>query len=275
MTTRLLALLFIHCLLVATARGDVVPLERAHAHNDYFHPRPLLDALDHGFCSIEVDILLVDGELLVGHGMLDVRRDRTIQNTYLDPLLERVRENGGRVYGPGTPTVQLLVDIKTNANRTWAVLEQILPDYAEMLTHYSDEGTTEGAVSIVLSGHRPIGRLRDQSERLAAIDGRLSDLRNPPDINFRPLLSDNWRNHFTWNGIGPMPEQERERLHDLVRRTNARGERLRFWAVPARVETSQEYYDSGIDLINTDRLGVLRDHLLEMMEREEGRGSDQ
>jgi hypothetical protein len=28
-------------------------LTRAHAHNDYHHPRPLLDALDHGFCSVE------------------------------------------------------------------------------------------------------------------------------------------------------------------------------------------------------------------------------
>lgn len=32
----------------AVAAG-VQPLERAHAHNDYEHPRPLADALDHGF----------------------------------------------------------------------------------------------------------------------------------------------------------------------------------------------------------------------------------
>jgi len=41
------------------------PLTRAHAHNDYEHTRPLFDALEHGFCSIEPDIWLVDGKLLV------------------------------------------------------------------------------------------------------------------------------------------------------------------------------------------------------------------
>ena len=53
--------------LAAGAAPAVVPLERAHSHNDYSRPRPLLDALDAGFCSVEADIFLVDGELLVAH----------------------------------------------------------------------------------------------------------------------------------------------------------------------------------------------------------------
>jgi len=38
------------------AADQSVPLIPAHAHNDYLHARPLLDALDHGFCSVEADI---------------------------------------------------------------------------------------------------------------------------------------------------------------------------------------------------------------------------
>ena len=34
----------------------VVPLMRAHAHNDFQHTRPLLDALDCGFSSVEADV---------------------------------------------------------------------------------------------------------------------------------------------------------------------------------------------------------------------------
>ena len=37
---------------------QVVPLPNAHAHNDYEHKRPLFDALDHGFCSVEADVFL-------------------------------------------------------------------------------------------------------------------------------------------------------------------------------------------------------------------------
>ena len=62
-------LIGIAVIVVATAcgAGEVIPLPRAHAHNDYRHERPLFDALDHGFCSVEADIFLVEGQLLIGH----------------------------------------------------------------------------------------------------------------------------------------------------------------------------------------------------------------
>jgi hypothetical protein len=53
-------------------RADTVGLERAHAHNDYEHDRPLFDALDHRFKSVEADIWLVDGKLVVAHDPEDV-----------------------------------------------------------------------------------------------------------------------------------------------------------------------------------------------------------
>src|SRR5438874_5130274 len=93
----------------AEAPKIVTPVTRAHAHNDYAHPRPLIDALDQGFCSVEADVYLVDGKLLVAHDKKDVKPDRTLEKLYLDPLRERVKANGGRVYAKG-PTVHLLVD---------------------------------------------------------------------------------------------------------------------------------------------------------------------
>src|SRR4051812_6365807 len=95
------------CLLPATAflsAGEpkpVQPLTHAHAHNDYEHARPLFDALDHGFCSVEADIWLVDGALLVAHDKKDLKPARTLQSLYLDPLRERTKANGGRVYRDG------------------------------------------------------------------------------------------------------------------------------------------------------------------------------
>ena len=44
-------------------------LTNAHAHNDYEHTHPLADALEQGFCSIEADIHLVNGKLLVAHDL--------------------------------------------------------------------------------------------------------------------------------------------------------------------------------------------------------------
>src|SRR6516165_1795222 len=99
------------------ASTRVVPLRNAHAHNDYEHKRPLLDALDNGFCSVEADVFLTPEALLVGHTRADLRPERTLEKLYLDPLRERTKANKGKVY-PGGPTVFLLVDDKTEAKAT-------------------------------------------------------------------------------------------------------------------------------------------------------------
>ena len=85
--------------------------QRAHAHNDYEHARPLHDALDHGFTSVEADIWLVDGELLVAHDLEDVRPGRTLESLYLQPLTDRVRRLWGSTYPGLDGTFQLLFDV--------------------------------------------------------------------------------------------------------------------------------------------------------------------
>src|SRR5262249_1980163 len=52
---RLVLSLFLTAL-PALAQPLPTPLIHAHAHNDYEHTRPLFDALDQGFCSVEADI---------------------------------------------------------------------------------------------------------------------------------------------------------------------------------------------------------------------------
>ena len=134
-------------------RRRTQPLIRAHAHNDYHHPRPLLDALDHGFCSVEADIFLVDGQLLVGHFPIELKPARTLQALYLDPLQCRVRDNGERVYRAGPPFT-LMIDVKTDAGRTYAVLATVLAGYADMLTSVRDGVVEQRAVNVIISGNR-------------------------------------------------------------------------------------------------------------------------
>src|SRR5262245_13194145 len=115
---------------VGAITAGPVPLTCLHAHNDYEHKRPLLDALDHGFCSIEADIYLIDGKLFVAHERREVRPERTLQALYLDPLRERVYQNGGRVY-PNGPEVTLLIDLKSDWTQIYPVLRNVLKDYAD------------------------------------------------------------------------------------------------------------------------------------------------
>ena len=238
-----------------------VPLVRAHAHNDYEHARPLLDALDHGFASIEADVYLVGGQLLVAHNLKDVQPGRTLEALYLDPLRARATQNGGRVYRGG-PTITLLVDVKSEAGATYAALHESLQAYAAMLTVFRDGVATPGAITVIVSGNRAPAVMAAQPVRFAAMDGRMADLGGPATSALVPWISDNWQKVFAWRWTGPMPEADRVKLQRSVAEAHAQGRRIRFWNTPDRPEVWRVLFDAGVDLINTDNLAGLQAFLL-------------
>ena len=236
------------------------PLPQAHAHNDYEHKRPLLDALAHGFCSVEADVYWTNSALLVAHDADKVNAKRTLQALYLDPLRERVKQNGGRVYSNG-PSVMLLIDFKTEAKSTYAALRPVLEKYRDILTTFTPTATRTGPVTIVLSGNRPIQAVASERERLVAIDGRLPDMDEGPSPHLVPLVSDNWTKHFQWRGQGTLSQDESGRLKALVERAHAQGRKIRFWAVPDTEAGWRVMHEAGVDLINTDNLAGLQQFL--------------
>lgn len=255
----------------AGAAETVVPLPRAHAHNDYEHPRPLLDALEQGFCSVEADIHLVDGQLLVAHDRDKVQPGRTLEALYLEPLLARCRTHGGHVF-PGlkdpelrrplaasAPDVEftLLIDLKSDGAATYAVLRETLLRYSSMLTKFTPTNTRPGAVTVILSGNRPTALVAAEAERFCAIDGRLPDLEgDAPSVHLVPLISESWVT------VAKGQSQPLEATDWLPRReidlAHAQGRRIRFWAVPDQPAMWRTLRDGGVDLINTDNLAGLR-----------------
>ena len=244
----------------AAQAADTPPLVRAHAHNDYEHPRPLLDALACGFGSIEADVHLVDGRLLVAHDRKAVKPERTLEALYLDPLRERVKQNGGRVYRSG-PTIILLIDVKSEAVATYEALHAVLKNYAAMLTVFRDGVTTPGAITVIVSGSRAPAVMAAQSLRYAAMDGRIDDLNGQTAPALIPLVSDNWQKVFSWRWTGPIPADEARKLKALVEQAHAQGRQLRFWNTPDNPATWSVLYGAGVDLINTDQLTGLQGFL--------------
>lgn len=250
-------------LMLAAAEGGQpseagpLPLPRAHAHNDYRHERPLMDALAHGFCSVEADIFLIDGQILVGHDRGELRADRTLQALYLDPLRQRVTDNQGHVF-PGVPRFTLLIDIKSDGVTTFRALHDVLTQYRAMLTRFDEGKTHRGAVTVIISGNRAVDEIGSHRVRCAAIDGRLSDLAHDRPVDMMPLISDNWRNHFSWRGIGTFPEEEKVKLRNLVNAAHDQHKRIRFWATPDNEAAWRVLHEAKVDLINTDDLAGLQ-----------------
>ena len=231
------------------------PLIHVHAHNDYEHTHPLFDALNHGFASVEADIHLVDGQLLVAHDLKKDPSKGTLQALYLDPLRARAARYSGRIYTNGDSTFYLLIDTKTETNATYAALRLVLQDYSDLLTEFSSNGVTRRAVTVVLTGNRPSRELLAQdSPRLAGLDGQLTDLGKPDPKGLLLWVSDQWTKLFTWRGEGPIPLEEREHVRQLVKQTHELRAKLRFWDAPDQPAFWREMREDGVDLINTDDL---------------------
>ena len=266
MSSALLRFLFLASLLPLTTCGEQgqvlpgdgppAPLPRAHAHNDYRHKRPLLDALEQGFCSVEADIFLRGEKFHVAHTRFGIRKDRTLEELYLKPLAERVRVNEGSVY-PDRERFILLIDIKSDGKEAYPVLDKLLTRYGTLFTAHLKGKARPGPVTAILSGGRPRGLVEADPTRYCALDGRSGDLGSKAPTHLIPLVSDKWSNHFKWRGRGPIPAGERARLEELVTRARKDGRLLRFWSVPDRAECWQVLHDTGVDLINTDKLKEL------------------
>ncbi|MCF7974758.1 MAG: phosphatidylinositol-specific phospholipase C/glycerophosphodiester phosphodiesterase family protein [Phycisphaerae bacterium] len=262
------------CMASQSARAvfqEPTPLARAHAHNDYRHHRPLLDALAHGFTSVEADIYLVDGQLLVAHDRDEIEAHRTLQALYLDPLRALVEQHGGSVYAKKT-SFTLLIDFKTEAESTYAVLHSVLSQYKACLTSFTPQGRQERAILVVVSGNRPRETMAAQALRYAGCDGRLSDLNSNAPADLILMISDNWGSHFTWQGKGPMPAEERARLKDIVTISHKKGRVVRFWATPDQSSPEREalwnaLVLANVDVINTDDLCGLQQFLLARLDK--------
>jgi glycerophosphoryl diester phosphodiesterase len=248
--------------LAAEQKHRVRPLWRAHAHNDYEHPRPLLDALDHRFGSVEADIFLVDGQLLVAHDPEDLDPARTLESLYLAPLAARVKANHGSVHRGSRTPLQLLIDIKTEGASTYLELDRQLRRHKHLFTTYAHGRVHRGPVTAVISGDRAARvPMEAQTVRRAFYDGRLSDL-GTSEASFASLISDNWTLNFTWRGVGAFPEAERQKLRTIVRAAHDRGQKVRFWATPdvagpARDALWGELLAADVDYLNTDDLAGL------------------
>ena len=241
---------------------DIPPCRQAHAHNDFLHKRPLFDALDWGFCSVEADIYLVDGKLLVAHTQSELSPERTLQSLYLDPLRARIKKNSGKVH-VAWESFTLLIDIKSEGKSTYRALHALLSEYKDIFT-YVDSGTEHpGAVTAVVSGNRAADLIAADSTRYVGIDGRLTDLDSDSPDHLLPLISDNWTLHFRWRGVGEFTKIERDKLTSIVELAHKKKRRVRFWATPDNPLVWATLKEAGVDLINTDDLKGLSSFLRE------------
>ena len=235
----------------------------AFSHNDYWRARPLLDALSFRFNCVEADLWLIDGELYVAHSKSEINKKKTFEGMYIKPLVERIKKNGGKVYIGSDRPFFLMVDCKTSGEEMYPVLKRILEPYKELFCSIDNGEYKEGAILFFLSGSRPHETLPKETSRFVFLDGRVSDINKGISADLMPVISDNYRSHFSWRGRGKISEEELQKMRDIIDQVHKEGKLLRWRGAPKSKKFRRFLIKEGVDLIGTDNLKQLYDILLE------------
>ncbi|NCT74157.1 MAG: alkaline phosphatase [Chitinophagaceae bacterium] len=232
---------------------------QVHSHNDYEQAFPFWLSWRQGFGSIEADIFLDQGELIVGHDPEQVKQRRTLDSLYLRPLLQCLQQNGGYVYADKSRQLQLMIDIKTAAIPTLDKLVQVLQNYPSL--------TTSPSVKIVISGNRPQPASFASYPDWIRFDGDLQKTYTPEQLTRIEMLSDNFARYSKWNGKGRLPESEQDTLQQLIKKVHTAGKKIRFWNSPDIMNSWYVYMGLGVDYINTDDINGISTFLQQLPDR--------
>jgi alkaline phosphatase len=230
-----------------------------HSHNDYEQAFPFWLAWRQGFGSIEADIFLDRGELIVGHDLEQVKQRRTLDSLYLKPLLQCLQQNEGYVYADKSRQLQLMIDIKTAAVPTLEKLVQVMQNYPQL--------TACSSIKIVISGNRPQPASYASYPHWIRFDGDLQKTYTAEQLTRIEMLSDNFSRYSKWNGKGRLPEKEQDTLQKLVTQAHMAGKKIRFWNSPDIMNSWYAYMRLGIDYINTDDISGISTFLKQLPDR--------
>src|ERR1700760_2285036 len=98
--------------ITTTAQPARYTTANTHSHNDYEQPIPFWSAWQEGFGSIEADIWLINGVVVIGHDRQEIKAGRTLEEYYLRPLAACIEKNNGHPYADTARKLQLLIDVK-------------------------------------------------------------------------------------------------------------------------------------------------------------------
>ncbi len=226
---------------------------RMHAHNDYLHERPLLEALTYGYESIEIDIIRKDSSLIVSHDGHDLETKPNIVDLYIKPLKDYCQDHKLRVW--------LLIDLKKYDDWTLQLLHKVAESNHQFFSTRA-ETDQQKPLKIILSGAMPRREIADNSEyEYFFIDGRPAHLDQGFDSQVMPLISTNLSKHLNLN---PQEKPDSTRYAEVVKmisQTHSQGKQFRFWNTSDNAQIWAQLKKLKVDLIGSDDLKALSEFI--------------
>lgn len=230
---------------VAAAQPPVL----IHSHNDYARRVPFYQAYAQQVASIEADVFLRDGKLLVGHEVGELSPDMTFEALYVEPVVTLFKRNGGRAWRDSDRHLQLMVELKSETGPTLRAVAEVLGRWPEVF----DPAVNPDAVRVTVTGRVPEPADFGDYPAYIRFDGAWDAEYTPGQLERVALISADFKRFSQWNGKGSIIPAEREKLERVIDKAHAWDKPVRFWGAPEGVTVYYTFYDMGIDYINTDR----------------------
>lgn len=227
--------------------------QNAHSHNDYEQAHPFQTAYKASFGSIEADVFLVNGKLLVAHSKSELALNRSLEDLYLKPLLRGLKKNRQFPYADTSFQLQMLIDIKTDSLKTLDSLIVLLRKHPALI-HSSK-------LKWVISGNRPGSEDFNSYPDFIWFDGELHKAYSFTAMNRILMLSDNLSRYTHWKGKDPLPEKDSLQLTQVIFKAHQLHKPVRFWDAPDFGEAWKTLMRLGVDYINTDHIESLSNQL--------------
>lgn len=235
---------------VAAQSSRIYTTAQAHSHNDYEQTIPFWQAYDQQFGSIEADVHARNGKLYVAHDSASVRTNRTLEALYIEPIVQKVQDNKGKIYAGSDTPLQLLVDLKTPASQTLPLLVKALAIYPAVFG-------PGGPVRVVVSGNIPAPDQFSKYPDWLYFDGRPEVSYTAAQLKHVGLISQDLTHYTRWNGKGLIVKAEREKIQAVIQQVHSQGKKVRFWATPDNINSWKTLMNLGVDYINTDHLASI------------------
>ncbi len=224
-----------------------------HAHNDYEHTRPLLDALDLSFESVEADVWLDGNDIGVSHNGAPFKG--SLRTLYLEPLKQRVQQQG-RVNANGRPFF-LWLDLKQGDSKLLELIASQLGEYTSILTEFSDDQpATSRAVTVILTGDDAGKKalVSRPSPRPFIRDSNSYSPMDAPSDNKWGAYALNYYAFMQWNGEGTIPAAQQRQLDNLLAGAHQLGRQVRLYGSPETKAWWRVAKAAGVDFIGGDDL---------------------
>jgi len=257
---RLTIILFIIIICSCSSKKEITPvvvsapISNGHAHNDYVHDRPLYEALENGFTSIEIDVHSYRGKAVVSHDDDDLASKPTIQELYLEPLSQLIAKNGGKVFPGKKEQLILMIDLKEDKDLLIQILTKDLVEYDLLIKSSLDAHEIWKPLQVIISGDPPIQKILYDKTGYFYLDGRMHHLDERIDDYVIPRISMSYRGNFSWKPDGNLSDEELEKMRGMINKAHAAGKTFRFWGHPETEAFWKLLSDEGVDWINVDGL---------------------